>query len=193
MDKEQIRAEIKDLSYRLQFHTEQADFHRGVAEKTLKMVKQHEGQLVDMQLAEQPKLRHGNYGIEGDENREPFVAFATNNSAIPGEIVIYHRTQAGKHSTKFLSYSRHAADCTIFGEIFDEIEELAKPLKKYRWEAEGYSYFAEIDRDGDLRLTCPALTDNRMIVNKVDLPAFILNLRRLNHTAEQEKNGKDNT
>jgi len=66
MDKEKIRAEIKDLSYRMEFHAEQADFHRGVAEKTLKMLKRHQGQLVDMQLAEAKKekleLRHGDYG-----------------------------------------------------------------------------------------------------------------------------------
>ncbi len=56
MNQDEIKKEIKDLSYGIQFHREQGDFHHGVADKRLASVKRLEAQLTE---AEKPKLRHG--------------------------------------------------------------------------------------------------------------------------------------
>ncbi len=137
MDKEQIRTEIKDLSYGLQFHTEQADFHQGVAGKLLKTIKRHEGQLVDTQFVEKPS---------------------------PDDHIV-----------------------TVLGNFPADLAAMQEDLEEILWESEGFSYSAMIDRDGDLRITCPQLTDKRMIVEAVGIPAFIRNLQRLYATHLRSK------
>lgn len=56
MNTEQIKQEIKDLSYGIQFHRGQGHFHHGVADKRLASAKRLEAQLA---AAEKPELRHG--------------------------------------------------------------------------------------------------------------------------------------
>ena len=56
MNNEQIKEEIKDLSYGIQFHRGQGDFHHGVADKRAASVQRLEAELAK---AEKPELRHG--------------------------------------------------------------------------------------------------------------------------------------
>ncbi len=194
MDKEQHRAAIKDLSYRLQFHTEQADFHRGVAEKTLKMVKRHEGQLVDMQVteAEKPELREGGYGR--DDNG-PFFLWESsclwNKQYGPGRNTCISRSLNKKGNDRELALWA----TQVTGNILDDLTAMSEELTEFDlvdFNDLDISFKLHENPEIGVEIVWPVHASNVYLRAK-NLHGLILYLRRMEATHEREKNAKDNS
>lgn len=180
MDKEQVRTEIKDLSYRLRFHTEQADFHRGVAEKTLKMVKRREGQLVDTQLAEEqePKFikpKHLDYGTYCFGNTSPIEAVYIDMSHGLSDTALY-LTESSWGALYASCALKHGGFMAIHGNLTD-LAAISEPLKTMR-----YGHIMCEMRQDELVVS---IGGKDYYVLPQDVSKFILDLQRLQYTAQR--------
>ncbi len=166
MNKEQLQAEIaaqKLLVKACKEHFQQAESDLA---------------LLEDEIPDKPELRHWDLAEDCNGDKHIMIAdkHANVHAAGPNFICLtepierYRFTKIGN-----------------LKDIFDDLKARAEDLTEIVWEAEGYSYSAKIDKDGDLRITCPQLTDKRMIVEKVGFPAFIRNLQRLQATAGRNK------
>ncbi|KKM91723.1 hypothetical protein LCGC14_1225610 [marine sediment metagenome] len=117
MNQDEIKKEIKDLSYGIQFHREQGDFHHGVADKRLASVKRLEAQLVE---AEKPKLRHGDYGYDKHHGRFVVVSQATLDGSPKA---IFESTGGLINADERLSPDGR------LGNIFDDMKNMAEKEK----------------------------------------------------------------
>ncbi|KKL69150.1 hypothetical protein LCGC14_2117830 [marine sediment metagenome] len=168
MNQDEIKKEIKDLSYGIQFHREQGDFHHGVADKRFESVKRLEAQLTE---AEKPKLRHGDYG----RNRLG-VSWIFLKEQIVTEITAYVPEAPQEEYIK-----------DRFGNIFDGLKAWQEPLEKFRID-NGTSQTIRVKISGGfLRMRDD---DGFMLIKECELPAFILNIQRLVYTAEKEGSGE---
>lgn len=176
MDKKTLRNEIKDLSYRWKFHSEQADFHREVAEKTLKMVKRHEGQLVDMQVTEKPKLRHTDFGWDVDG--QPCGAVAVGNDL---DLRVCGNDALG---TGICGEKRDYGPVTVAFNAIDELAALQEDVEvneEYEFSCDsgdGDSLRLLLTRDGTVHFRGGAFTKN--------IKPIILCLRRMEATLRRK-------
>ncbi len=123
--------------------------------------------------AEKPELRHGDYGPkEGTE----------------GRLVLKQYQKETLFSAGSASCARHCSSNqmpdAVLGNIFDDLKAIAEELTKHTWDFGHNSYDAYIDMHGDLLLNGVSI---QLIVRKEEIPAFILNLQRLQYT-ERKKN-----
>ncbi len=182
MNNEQIKEEIKDLSYGIQFHRGQGDFHHGVADKRAASVQRLEAQLAE---AEKPKLRHGDYGY--DKGGSPRM-----------ELVVGRNSKRQSSCPAGPDYvctlddepdARHIE--TKLGNIFDDLDALSEPLKEFKVMDEQNERTVQfVGSPGNLYIELTATDGER--VRNINIPSSkaVLNLRRLLHTAEQEQNAK---
>ena len=179
MDTEKIVKEIKDLSYGIQFHREQGDFHHGVADKRLASVIKLEAKLAE---DEKPKLQHGDIRM-WHESVAKDVAVIDLSEATPHAIWEKDDRRNSWTEDQILARSKSIGNLK---EVFKEIKALSEPLKKFTVDNGPFSTVeVTIQSGGFLRLQDE---DGYIMITKCDLAAFILNLRRLLHTAEQAKN-----
>lgn len=176
MDKAEIRTEIKDLSYRMEFHAEQADFHREVAEKTLKTLKTYQGQLVDMQVAEEPKVVHGN--IRAWDCCDTCISITDLSGPKPCMLWPEDMTKTVIDPDRLLAHSMHIGHIK---EVFTDLKAQAEDLTEFKVEDELYSPTIDfsIGPDGQLKMVT---NDSERSYRIKDLPAFIQKLQRLHAT-----------
>ena len=178
MDKTKLREEIKDLSYRMEFHSEQADFHREVAEKTLKTLKRHQGQLVDMQVAEseKPRLVDLDFGI--DQAKQRWIR-------VDGKIRWIYTNHLGTSSISDSTFN--FTEKYNLRDHFDDLAALAETLEEFEVmdELSEQSIDFLINPDGQLKMRT---NDSRRSYRIKNIDELILNLRRMKATMER-KNG----
>ena len=123
--------------------------------------------------AEKPKLRNGNVYVSG--------TFVVVVRYYKSEWEAQHKDGSTTRGNEGSIFS-HIEHFTFSHNIFDDLEELAKPLKEF--EINGVKGYYDkhkwlcLDEDPD-----------RISIVPKHIPAFILNLRRLIATAEKEHDG----
>jgi hypothetical protein len=126
-------------------------------------------QLEDM-LAEaeksKPKLRHGDYGYCGKPNIYNMY-FVDGRPVRPFGI-------SDNGGQEFIDEPIH--EFKAVGNIFDDLKALSEPLEEYET---GAGMKVKLTNDGDLSFSCT------YVVNR-NIPAFILNLRRMEATLKQK-------
>ena len=169
MNQEDIKKEIKDLSYGIQFHREQGDFHHGVADKRLASVKRLEAQLVEV---EKPELRHWDLAL--DKQGKPHIVIADMEKVLqvagPTFLCI-----VGVHGYRKIGKLQ---------DYFDDLKARQEPLKEFKTEYAGET------TEWSLSPQCKDLIffidKKTWIVRHQNIPKLILNLQRLLFTAGKE-------
>ena len=129
--------------------------------------------------AEKPELRHGDIRLWNPSGDIGIVDMSEPN---PHMIWESHDLRNAKNKDNILSQSKSIG---TLQEIFDDLKALSEPLKKFTVDNGPYrTVEVTIQPHGLLRLQDD---DGFMLMGQCDIPAFILNLRRLLHTAEQEQ------
>ncbi len=169
MNQDEIKKEIKDLSYGIQFHREQGDYHHGVADRRLASIKGLEAQLAE---AEKPELRHGDVKFYKGKADDPVVYLNGRWFSDEDEL-----SEASCDNCK---------DFPVEFNIFDNLKARQEPLEKFRID-NGTSQTIRVKISGGfLRMRDD---DGFMLIKECELPAFILNLQRLVIT-EKEASGE---
>ena len=176
MDKKKLRAEIKDLSRNMNFHADQADLHRTTAEGLLTMLKQHQDQLVDMQVAEKPKLRHWDYGVK------EMLRFVVTGVDDTHATFTWRGTCDEKVWTSKWLLSELSDGFVFLGNIFDDLAAMQEDVERFKIPAAGEALAVDgrwwENEDGAVYLHVDQAKD-RVSVPVSKVPSLILNLRRM--------------
>ncbi len=136
----------------------------------------HEGCIkslrADLAEAEQPELEHLDFGDNGDDKW----------IKIFGDIHWigrYEQEHSGRPDETFVE-SRQGN----LGNIFDELKARAEPLTEFEFKNGVYMAITGVWGNGSLQISDK---DGYVVIQKENLPAFILNLQRLYYTAMRNK------
>lgn len=127
---------------------------------------------LDLAEAEKPELRHGDYGICKSNEHMCLYVKRKNQMELFGE-----RYGSGYPQDTPLS------DHKILGNIFDDLKALSEELKEFEVENGLYETIKVTLTGGMLKFRDE---DGFVLIKESEIPALILNLRRLIRAAEQE-------
>ena len=166
MDKEQLKKELAEYKEILAgIAGSKKMFDRKIAE-------------IEAELAEEPKLRHGDYGYR-QGCTEPIIIMDSVNR----EERLCFRTKAGGMG-EYTSV-RHG-NCTLLGNIFDDLKAMEEDLTEFKMDNGTYASI-EVQWHTNGQMLRLRDKDGFMLIKYRDVPAFILNLRRMEATLKKQK------
>lgn len=178
MDTQKTKDKLEDIGHSLQYHQEEIDHHQLVIDGDLKKAKK-----LEAELAEKPKLRHGDYGTYNTEG-------ATGNLSVyiddVGQGCLHDTAVYNRINDTGCSYAMEPTDngeFIVLGNIFDDLKAMAEPLKSL--------YYGSITCEMRQKELVLKIAETTHYVMANDVAGFIVDLRRLLHTAEQEQHGKE--
>ncbi len=131
--------------------------------------------------AEKPELRHGDYGYDADSG-DSFIVIE--QSGLFGSPKAFYANQSGQVNVNESTVTRVHP-----GNIFADLKAIAEPLTEFPiCSMVGTKSDVVIDDAGNITLPVGSET---VWVCKTSVPNFILNLQRLQYTAERQKNDSE--
>ena len=128
--------------------------------------------------AEKPVLRHGDYGY-GKDNSHRVTLHCDMKTVTAGD--------GSVNNTNAVSNERYYPS-PVLGNIFDDLKAMAEDLTEFEFAETDRAYqFTAVSNDYTVMLTDSG--GHIINVDLKDIPAFILNLRKLQATQERAKNG----